>query len=419
MQVIADLHVHSRFSRACSKELTLENNALWCSKKGVGILGTGDFTHPAWFKEIKEELIEDEPGLFRLKSGHYPDIRFILSTEVSQIYKKNGKTRRIHNIVFAPSLDVVEKIHAWLDDHHFNRKADGRPILGIDSEVLLKALKEIDKRIYLIPAHAWTPWFSVFGSYSGFDSLEECFGDMTKEIFAIETGLSSDPLMNRSLSRLDHIALISNSDAHSPRNFGREANVFEMKKKSYDELFSILKSRDPKKFLSTIEFYPEEGKYHADGHADCEFWCEPEETIRLGGICPKCKKQLTVGVLARVKKLADRERLKIMPKNQIPFKSIVPLQEVIAKSLGVVGTGSKKVQAQYEKLLELGNEFFILLDADLKMIGEFSPPAVVESIRRMRAGKMHIRPGYDGVYGQVEFYFENDPLPIAKQTSLL
>jgi DNA helicase-2/ATP-dependent DNA helicase PcrA len=257
MRFIVDWHLHSRFSRACSKELTLGNNALWCEKKGVRVLGTGDFTHPEWFAEIQEQLVEAEPGLYRLKTCAKTSVRFMMTTELSQIYRRGGKTRRIHNLVLAPSIETVARINAWLDGQGFSLKADGRPILGIDSEELYQRLKDLDERIVMIPAHAWTPWFSLFGSKSGFDSIEECFGTMSEYIFAIETGLSSDPLMNRRLSQLDRVMLVSNSDAHSPRNFGREANVFELapSELSYDELMRILRERDTSKFVYTIELF--------------------------------------------------------------------------------------------------------------------------------------------------------------------
>lgn len=420
MRYITDWHVHSRFSRACSKDLTLENNALWCEKKGVNILGTGDFTHPKWVADMEEKLEEAEPGLYKLKSGAHPGMRYMMTAEVAQIYKRGGKTRRIHNILFAPSIETVKKINTWLADRGFNIKSDGRPILGLDSEEFYKALKAIDDRIILIPAHAWTPWFSVFGSKSGFDTLEECFGEMTPYIYALETGLSSDPLMNRSLSMLDNRMLISNSDAHSPRNFGREANVFEIDAKdlSYDTFVKILRERDAKRFLSTIEFYPEEGKYHMDGHAPCLFSCEPAETRRLGGVCPKCGKSITVGVLSRVADLGDRDG-KTMPSGHVPFKSIVPLEQIIAESLGLTGKG-KKVQALYEQLVsKVGSEFYILLDAPLSDIQSAGTPAIAEAIRRVRQGKMHIKPGYDGVYGVVHIFSEDDPPPIATQTHLI
>ncbi|MFH1631830.1 MAG: endonuclease Q family protein [bacterium] len=421
MRIITDFHVHSRFSRACSKELTLENNALWCAKKGVDVLGVSDFTHPKWFAEIESKLVEADPGLYKLKSGDHDKIRFMMTTEVAQIYKKGDKCRRIHNIIFAPSVETVGKINKWLDEKEFNRKSDGRPILGIDSEELYKRLVDIDERIIVIPAHAWTPWFSIFGSKSGFDSIEECFGSMADRIYAVETGLSSDPLMNRQLSALDNIMLISNSDAHSPRNFGREANVFELEPEdlSYDEFVRILRERDTEKFKYTIEFYPEEGKYHADGCSNCKHWSTPAETKKHGGLCPKCKKKVTVGVLSRVNDLADR-KIKKMPAGQVRFKSIVPLQELIAESFGIKSTSSKRVQAMYESMIEkVGHEFSILLDASIDQIEAASTPAIAEAIKRMRSGNIHIRPGYDGIFGQVQIFTDNDPPPVAKQIPLI
>lgn len=410
MRVITDWHVHSKYSRACSQDLTLENNALWCEKKGVTVLGTADFTHPLWFGEIKTKLVEAEPGLYRLASGARPNMRYMMTTEVAQIYKRGGKTRRIHNIILAPSIEAVAKINAWMTDAGYNLKADGRPILGLDSEELYKRLRGIDERIVIIPAHAWTPWFSVFGSKSGFDSLEECFGEMTPYIYAIETGLSSDPLMNRSLSQLDTVALISNSDAHSPRNFGREANVFEIdpSRYSYDEFVRILRERDASSFLYTIEFYPEEGKYHVDGHAACNFTCSPEETKHLNGICPMCRRPLTVGVMSRVADLADR-KIDAVPSNHVPFKSIVPLQEILAEHFGVVSTSSKKVQEMYERIIrELGSEFHVLLDASLADISAATNPRIAEAISRVREGKLTITPGYDGIYGKVNIFGDNE-----------
>lgn len=421
MRVITDWHVHSRYSRACSQELTLENNALWCEKKGVDVLGTADFTHPKWFSEITGKLIEEEPGLYRLKSGAHPRMRYMLTTEVAQIYKRDGQTRRIHNILMAPDIGAVEKINRWLGDAGYNLASDGRPILGIDSEELYKRLRDLDERAVLIPAHAWTPWFSVFGSKSGFNALEECFGEMTPYIYAIETGLSSDPLMNRSLFALDSVMLISNSDAHSPRNFGREANVFEVDESSYsyDDFIRILRERDTSRFVYTIEFYPEEGKYHVDGHAACGFSCDPSRTKELGGRCPKCGRPMTVGVLARVAELADR-KLEMMPSGAVPYKSIVPLQEIIAECLGVASISGKKVQETYEKIIAtIGNEFHVLLDAPVDVIASAAGERIAEAIRRVRSGELHIVPGYDGEYGKVRIYDENDAKFVTKQGSLL
>lgn len=408
MRVITDWHVHSRYSRACSQELSLENNALWCEKKGVTVLGTADFTHPKWFEEIQSKLVEAEPGLYRLASGMHGKMRYMMTTEVAQIYKRGGRTRRIHNLLFAPNIEVAKKINTWMTAAGYNLASDGRPILGLDSEELYKRLRDIDERVIMIPAHAWTPWFSVFGSRSGFDSLEECFGEMTPYIYAIETGLSSNPLMNRSLSVLDDVALISNSDAHSSKNFGREANVFEIQdaKFSYDEFIRILRERDRSAFLYTIEFYPEEGKYHADGHALCGFSCSSQMTHSLNGVCPKCGRPLIIGVASRVAELADRD-LEQMPREHVPFRSVVPLQEIIAESLCVTTTSGKKVQQFYEHmLLELGNEFHILLDAHLSDVTVVAGERIAEAIRRVRAGEIGIEPGYDGIYGKVKFFSE-------------
>lgn len=420
MRVITDWHLHSKYSRACSQDLTLENNAFWCEKKGVNVLGTADFTHPGWLKEIKTKLEEAEQGMFKLK-GSDSKMRYMLTTEIAQIYKKGDQVRRIHNIILAPSIKDVDAIVKALNDRDCNLSADGRPIIGIDSEELMKILIGIDEKIMLIPAHAWTPWFSVFGSKSGFDSLQECYGEMAKYIYAIETGLSSDPLMNHRLSALDNIMLVSNSDAHSPHNFGREANVFEMKEGNvtYDEFLRIFKERDRSKFLYTIEFYPEEGKYHYDGHADCKFFCAPEETKRLGGRCPKCGKRLTIGVLARVEELADRP-LATQPLNHsATFRSIVPLEIIIAESLGVVSVASKKVVAKYDQIItKLGNEFSVLLDVPIEAIKDVDA-TVGEAIDRVRQGKLNIRPGYDGIYGQVKIFLDEERAKKPKQTSLL
>ena len=408
MRIIADFHLHSQYSRACSKELTLENNAKWCQKKGVNILGTADFTHPKWFAQIENQLIEAEPGLYKLRSGLYGEMRYILTTEVSQIYKRGGKTRRIHNIILAPSIKSVRKLNLWLANNGFNLKADGRPILGLDSEELYKRLKEIDEKIIIIPAHAWTPWYAVFGSKSGFDSIQECFGEMSPYIYAIETGLSSDPAMNWQLSALDEVVLISNSDAHSPRNLGREANVFEFDvAPTYDEFVRVLKEQDTTRFKYTIEFYPQEGKYHADGCAACQFSCEPKESRRLGERCPTCKRPLTLGVHHRVEALSDRASQTVKDR-KIPFKSIVPLAELVAEVLQVKSTQSKKVEEIYTHLTQtIGNEFTLLLDTPIEDIQAHARGTdIARAIERMRAGNLQITPGYDGIFGTVRIFSE-------------
>jgi len=344
----------------------------------------------------------------------------MLVQEVSQIYKKGDKTRRIHNLIFSPSIETCEKVIAELTRRNFNLKADGRPILGIDSEDLYKLLKDIDEKIILIPAHAWTPWYAVFGSKSGFDSLEECFGSMSKYIYAIETGLSSNPMMNWRLSSLDSVVMVSNSDAHSPRNLGREANVFEFPEPpTYDEFVRVLREKDARRFKYTIEFYPQEGKYHFDGCANCQFSCTPEESKRLGERCPTCKRPLTLGVHHRVEELADREASTVSSR-KIPFKSIVPLAEILAEVYGVSSTQSKKVEAEYLRLTdELADEFTILLDTPIDTIrATASNPNLALAIERMRAGNIHIQPGYDGIYGTVKI-FGQDGAPFPKQSKLL
>lgn len=399
MRVITDFHLHSKWSRACSKDLTIPNIAAACERKGIDFVGTSDFTHPAWREEIGRELVEEKPGTFRLKHGE-SRTRFLLATELSCIYKRGGKVRRVHHCVLCSSLDGVDRFTKALLARGCNLKADGRPILGIDSEDLLKMLLEADPDALLIPAHAWTPWFAVFGSMSGFDSLEECFGEMTKHVHAIETGLSSDPKMNWRLPSLDNVFLVSNSDAHSLDKLGREANVFDMDEPRFTEFRRILVEKDVRKFIETIEFFPEEGKYHTDGHRLCHFSCTPKETKRLKGICPKCGKPLTVGVLHRVDDLAKREEGET-GKLAVPYRSIVPLAELIGSVLDV-GPSSKKVSKEVDKLLCDGRtEFGVLLDVPEQELASVISPEIVEAIVRMRQGKMDITPGYDGEYGTI------------------
>ncbi len=401
---ILDLHIHSRYSRACSPALTLPNIALACEQKGIDIVVTGDFTHPAWIKHIKENLVEFGNGIFKLKERSSPTI-FILGTEISCIYKHKGATRRVHLLILAPNLEAVDRFNAVLTAKGLNIRSDGRPIIGLSAKAILQILLDIDPRFMMIPAHAWTPWFAVFGSKSGYNTLEECFEELTPHIHAIETGLSSDPTMNHRLSALDNITLISNSDAHSLDKLGREANVFSFdseKEITYNEITRIIKEGDRKKFLYTIEFYPEEGKYHHDGHADCEVVLSPKETRAKKFLCPKCKKPVTVGVLHRVEDLADR----LEEKNSHPFiphKYIVPLKEIIAKVFGG-GVASKKVIKEYDLMIKnIGSEFYILLHASDKEISQnISDKNILLAIKNMRAGKVKVKPGYDGIFGSVE-----------------
>jgi len=400
MKFIADFHIHSRYSRATSPLMDLKNLDQWAQIKGIKVLGTGDFTHPKWFEEIKNELEPAESGLFQLKGGNF-STRFILTSEISCIYSKKGKVRKIHILIFAPSIEAVEKINRKLSEIG-NLKADGRPILGLDAKELAKIVLEADKECLVIPAHVWTPWFSVFGSKSGFNSLEDCFDDYAKYIYAIETGLSSDPAMNWRLSQLDKISLISNSDSHSLQKIGREANVFDTEI-SYVAIAEAIKSKDNKKFLYTIEFFPEEGKYHYDGHRLCNLSLKTEESKKYNNICPNCGKPLVIGVLNRVEELADRPE-GFIPKNTVPFKNLIPLNEIIAESIGV-SLSSKEVLKHYNSLIKgLGNEMKILMESTEKEIKENSLPEIASGIIKMRKGEVFIEPGYDGVYGKIKIF---------------
>ena len=425
MQYIADLHIHSKYSRACSKSLELEIIEQWCEKKGVDIIATADFTHPLWFKNLKSKLVESEPGLYKLK-GSKSKVRFFNATEVACIYSKGGKVRRLHIVIFAPNLETVEKINQKLGKIG-KLASDGRPILGLDAKKLAEMVFDVSSECMIIPAHAWTPWFAVFGSKSGFDSLEECFEELTPHIYSIETGLSSDPPMNWRLSQLDNITLISNSDAHSPQNIGREANVFDLQNLSYQEICNAIKKKDKNKFLYTIEFYPEEGMYHFDGHRACSVSLSPEETKKLKNICPVCKKPLTIGVLNRVDNLADREEgfaneklnNKILEdKNFIPYKSLVGLDDVIAEAFDISGRRSKKVMAEYENIISKGkSEFNVLLDLSYEELKNITLPQIVEGIKRNREGKIYIEPGFDGQYGKVTLFSKEEKYQ-NKQTCL-
>jgi len=384
--------------------MDLDNLDKWARIKGIKVLGTGDFTHPEWFKNIKEKLEPAEAGLFKLHGSVSPT-RFILTSEISCIYPKGGKVRKIHIIVFFPSFEAVEKINSELSKIG-NLKADGRPILGLDAKELAKIVLDADENCLVVPAHAWTPHFAIFGSKSGFDSLEECFEDYTKYIYAVETGLSSSPAMNWRLSQLDRITLISNSDAHSPQKIGREANVFDTEL-NYQAIVEVIKNKEKNKFLYTIEFFPEEGKYHYDGHRLCNLSLSPQESKKYNNICPRCAKSLVIGVLNRAEELSDRPE-GFVPENAIPFKSLIPLDEVIADALGV-STASKEVSRIYSNLIEnIGSEFKILLESGKDEIQKFSSAKVSEGILMARDGKVQIEPGYDGVYGKIKIFSKKE-----------
>jgi len=417
MEFVADLHIHSYLSRACSKDLRPESLYRWCQLKGITALATGDFTHPKWMAELKDKLVPAEPGLFKLQDDlakiadkEVPltcrgPIRFLLGVEISCIYKKNDRLRKGHHLIFMPSFEAAAKFNARLGKIG-NLKSDGRPILGLDSKKLLEIVLETDPEAYLIPAHAWTPHFAIFGSESGFDSLTECFEDLTPHIFAIETGLSSDPPMNWRLSMLDKVALISNSDAHSPEKLAREANVLDTAL-SYDGIFDAFKKRDPARFLKTLEFFPEEGKYHMDGHRHCKTRLEPEETLKQNGLCPVCKKPVTVGVLHRVHKLADRPAPQ-RPAGAPGYENIIPLKEVIAETLDVK-PASVQVDRLYHRLLaKFGPELHILRGLAPERLEADDLPRLAQALRNMRRGEVVTEPGYDGEYGRI-FVARNAP----------
>ncbi|OGF30326.1 hypothetical protein A3H09_02590 [Candidatus Falkowbacteria bacterium RIFCSPLOWO2_12_FULL_45_13] len=518
MQQILDLHIHSKYSRSCSPELTLSNIDAVCRTKGVDIIATGDFTYPEWFSDIKNKLEEIPPfnlplskgengdvpllmkegvggGLYKLKRARDDKVKFILSTEVALIYKDGGKVRRIHLVIHAPSLEAAEELNEYLDKD-FNIRSDGRPILGMSAPDLMKLCLGIDQRFLIYPAHIWTPWFAVFGSKSGFDKMEECFHEYAKNVYAIETGLSSDPEMNWRLSALDKLTILSNSDAHSLPNIAREANVFEMKNISYDEIYEIIKNKKIYKGMNprpryaessggtsprlwptareaslrgddkrrggsgdnsknigvkyTIEFYPEEGMYHYDGHRACGVSFTPEQTKKHKGVCPVCKKSLTIGVMNRVDELADRPAFASQsgatagkpaslgktnrvamsmpaltiadrgaatditagsnpPLGQAGFVKLVELDKIIAEAMDIKSRQSGKVQAEYRNLIKQGgNELNILLNISPEDLGKMTDAAVAEGIKRVRQGRLIIKPGFDGQYGEIRIFDQQE-----------
>lgn len=412
MRFHADLHIHSKYSRATSRDLDLEHLAWWACRKGVAVVGTGDFTHPAWRAELKDKLVAAEPGLFRLKpdleeevqrtlpAGCRASIRFMLTVEISTIYKKGDRTRKIHHLLYAPGFDAADRICARLA-RIGNITSDGRPILGLDSRNLLEITLESDPGSYLIPAHIWTPWFAALGSQSGFDSITDCYGDLSDHIFAVETGLSSDPSMNWRLSQLDRYRLVSNSDAHSPGKLGREATTFD----TAMDYFAIRRALETGAgYVGTVEFFPEEGKYHHDGHRQCGVRTTPAETRALDGRCPVCGRPTTVGVLHRVEVLADRREDDIVPPATAgAVASLVPLPEMVSE-LVASGPSSKTVARHYDRLLTtLGPELSILSDVPREDIALVSP-LLADAVVRLRAGAVIRDPGYDGEYGTIRLF---------------
>jgi uncharacterized protein (TIGR00375 family) len=419
MRFIADLHIHSKFSRATSRDMTLDNVAHWAKIKGLSLVATGDFTHPEWFFLIKERLEPEGNGFFRLKSILPPangylkgmscrtdEVHFVLSTEISFIYSKKGRVRKIHLLLLAPDFESVEKVNNRLSGLG-NLRSDGRPILGMDAKHFVRIVAELCPRCVVIPSHIWTPWFSLFGSNSGFDAIEECFEEMTPFIFALETGLSSDPPMNWRLSALDKFALVSNSDAHSPSRLGREANVFDTDF-SFRGLVEALRSRNTESFLNTVEFFPEEGKYHYDGHRKCGILLSPKESLLHKDLCPKCGKRLTIGVLHRVEELADREE-GTRPPFKTPYQSLIPLNEIIAEAIEKTAECQSVWDIYFRLVREFGNEHRVLTEIPIPEFIRFQPERIGQGIDRMRRGSVKIVPGHDGDYGKISLFEEELP----------
>jgi uncharacterized protein (TIGR00375 family) len=416
MKFIADLHLHSKFSRATSKQMVLDALALWAKIKGISLMATADFTHPEWLFLLKQKLEPCGNGFYRLKhilsttDEHLKsfsllpdDVSFILSSELSFIYSKKGKGRKIHLILLAPDFQSVDRVNHKLSGLG-NLRSDGRPMLGMDAKAFVKIVADLCPECVVIPSHIWTPWFSLFGANSGFDAIEECFEEMTPFIFALETGLSSDPAMNWRLSALDRYSLVSNSDAHSPSKIGREANAFDTDF-GYKGLIHAIKSKDVDKFLYTVEFFPEEGKYHYDGHRKCGVLFSPRESIRHNNICPQCGKKLTIGVMHRVAELSDREEGE-GPALKVPYKNLIPLNEIIAQALDKTPECQSVWDVYFRFIHEFENEQRILTEASIEDLKRISPERVGLGLERMRKGKVRIVPGHDGCFGKISLFEE-------------
>lgn len=462
MKVISDIHFHSRFSRAVSPQMVIPTIAEWANKKGISLAATGDWTHPVWLRELKASLVEAGEGVYKVVGKKETSPYFLLSTEVSSIYAQGGEVRRIHTLIFAPSFGAVEKINQEFAKRGGNLLSDGRPIFGLSAKVVAEIALEADEKCLIIPAHAWTPWFSLYGSKSGFDSIEECFGEMSDYIYAIETGLSSDPAMNWRIEELAGRQIVSFSDAHSPQKLGREATVFEMPKISYENVRraivldnqntqstrrirgpEIQKVRESERsetptirkselsgsqILYTIEFYPEEGKYHYTGHRKCGVVYSPNEARKKGIICPVCGKPLTVGVMSRVESLARKEIEIKMEKDKHgvrwikdgvgkrpPYVMLVPLIEIITEALKV-GQATQQALTVYEQLVNsFGSEFNVLLTTPIEELTKVTGPKVCDGIKKVRAGDIVIEPGYDGVFGKVKIWKEEENLGVEEQ----
>ena len=424
MRIIADLHIHSRYSRATSQKMNVEEIARFAKIKGLNLVGTGDFTHPKWLKELQESLTEiPGTGLYKPAKDPESPVYFMITTEVSTVFVVNGQTKKIHHVILTPNIETAVQINDRLAKYG-SLDIDGRPTLDMTAAQLVEEVMEVSSLNEVFPAHAWTPWFSIFGAFSGFNSVEECYEDMTKHIHALETGLSSDPPMNWRLSALDKYVLVSNSDSHSfwPWRIGREANVFELEKITYHEIVDAIRTKDKNRFKFTIEVNPAYGKYHWSGHRKCGVSLPPKEAIKLGNICPVCRRRLTKGVEQRVEELADRPE-GFKPENAIGFMHLLPLSEIIASVLGYESPSVRKVWEVYNSLIaRFGNEYSVLIDASFEELCKVAQPKIAEAIVRVREGRVKVVPGYDGVYGQIIFFEEErraEEKPKVPQKSLV
>jgi len=425
MRVIADLHIHSRFSRATSQKMNIDEITRFAQIKGLNLVGTGDFTHPKWLEELKEKLAEiSDTNLYGYAEDPDSPVRYMITNEVSTIFTFENEVKKIHHVILTPSLETAVQINERLA-RYGNLAADGRPTLGMNAPQLVEEVMEVSKDNVVIPSHAWTPWFSIFGAFSGFDRVEDCYQDMTKHIFALETGLSSDPPMNWRLSTLDKYALVSNSDSHScwPWRIGREANVFELEELAYTTVVNAIHKKDRERFKMTIETDPAYGKYHWTGHRNCNISLSPQEAIKFGNRCPVCRRRLTKGVEQRVEELADRPQ-GFKPKGEIGYMHLLPLSEIIATVLGASYPSTTKVWDAYNKLSkEFNNEYNVLIDAPKEEMTRVVDSKIAEAIIRVREGKVKVIPGYDGVYGQLVIFQETreekeKPIEKASQRSI-
>jgi len=405
LRAIADLHIHSRFSRATSERMSIEEIARFAKIKGLNVVGTGDFTHPRWLKELQEALVADsDTCLYLPAQGSASHVHFMVTTEVCTIFTFGNEVKKVHHVILAPSLEVAAQVNDRLSKYG-SLMSDGRPTLNMDAPHLVEEVMNVSNDNMVFPAHAWTPWFSIFGAFSGFNSVEECYQDMTKHIYALETGLSSDPPMNWRLSKLDRFALVSNSDSHSfwPWRIGREANVFELEKLSYKEILDAIRCRDNSRFKFTIETDPAYGKYHWTGHRNCHVALSPQEALKLGNVCPVCRRKLTKGVEQRVEELADRPAGFAL-ENAVGFMRLLPLSEIIATVLGVDSPSIQKVWNVYNALVErFGSEYAVLIDASKDALSAVVGENVADAVVRVRDGRVKVVPGYDGVYGRMVF----------------